>query len=72
MFIGYAIFLIEVADRDLSGAPVDLIPRLERLLQEEVRFNGLFYLVKREAEFTRRSAAVALYLTCRQDFVCFQ
>jgi hypothetical protein len=51
MFIGRAIFPIAVA------ASCDLIPRIERLLQEEVRFNGLLYLVKREAEFTRRSAA---------------
>jgi hypothetical protein len=33
----------------------NLIPRIERLLEGEVRFDGLLDLVKRETEFTRRT-----------------
>ena len=33
----------------------NLIPRIERLLQGEVRFDSLLDLVKRETEFTRRT-----------------
>ena len=34
----------------------NLIPRIERLLQGEVRFDTLLNLVKRETEFTRWTA----------------
>ncbi len=34
----------------------NLVPRRERSLQRNVRFDGLLDLVKRETEFTRRTA----------------
>lgn len=34
----------------------NLVPRRERLLQGEIRFDSLLDLVKRETKFTRRTA----------------
>ncbi len=56
MFTRNAISPIEVvACATLPQEPVHLIPRTERLMQGNVRFDSLLDLVKRETEFTRRS-----------------
>jgi hypothetical protein len=41
--------------RMLRKSLCNLIPRIERLLQGEVRFDSLLDLVKRKTEFTRRT-----------------